>query len=366
MKKIKIFVDAHVFDHSFQGTSTYIKGLYNELVKDEKFEITLCANDIKGLKLHFEDERFRFVELKSKSKIYRLLIEIPRIIKEYKFDYAHFQYIVPFIKTCKFVNTIHDVLFLDFKNYFPLNYRLKNGFFFKLSAIRSDVVLTVSEYSKDRINKHFNIKKEKIFVTPNAVESIDVNKLKDLSTKYNLSNYILFVSRFEPRKNQKGLLKAYIDLNLFEKDYQLVFVGSKNEKLEREEYNRLIDEIPSKIKNNVKFIESIPFDDLYSLYAFAKCFVYPSKAEGFGIPPIEAAMLNCKVLCSNQTAMQDFDFFKYSFDPSDQILFEEKLNSILLDENYLHQKVKEEIVKRFNWTKISKDLSLVLISKLKE
>lgn len=362
MEKIKILVDAHVFDHSFQGTSTYIKGLYNELVKDERFEITLCANKIENIKHHFGNERFKFVKLSSKSNIYRLLVEIPKIIKRNKFDYAHFQYIVPLIKTCKFINTIHDVLFLDFKSHFPLTYRLKNGFFFKLSASRSDIVLTVSEYSKNCINRHFGIERDKIFVTPNAVESIDISQLKDLREKYGLNNYILFVSRFEPRKNQRGLLQAYISLKLFEKDYQLVFVGSKNEKIEEEEYNQLITEIPDEIKKNVKFFESVPFEDLYSLYAFAKCFVYPSKAEGFGIPPIEAAILNCKVLCSNQAAMQDFDFFKYSFDPSDQKAFEENLSDILKDENYSYQEIKEKIVEKYNWTKISKELGLILIS----
>lgn len=362
MKKIKIFVDAHVFDHSFQGTSTYIKGLYNELVKDDHFEITLCANNVENIKDHFRDEKFKFIGLKSKSKVYRLLIEIPKIIKDNNFDYAHFQYIVPFIKTCKYINTIHDVLFLDFKSYFSLKYRLKNGFFFKFSALRSDIVLTVSEYSRSRINKHFRIKTEKIFVTPNAVDSIDVKQLKDVREKYGLNKYILYVSRFEPRKNQRGLLQAYINLKLYKKNYQLVFVGSKNEKIELDEYKLLLNDIPTEISDNVKFFESLPFADLYSLYVFAECFVYPSKAEGFGIPPIEAAILNCKVLCSNQTAMQDFEFFKYSVNPSDLKNFEEKLTSILEDENYSYQKIKEKIIEKYNWTKIAKDLGLILIS----
>lgn len=50
MNKIKIFVDAHVFDSSYQGTTTYIKGIYSEIVKDSAFEITLAAYNIENLK----------------------------------------------------------------------------------------------------------------------------------------------------------------------------------------------------------------------------------------------------------------------------------------------------------------------------
>ena len=120
------------------------------------------------------------------------------------------------------------------------------------------------------------------------------------------------------------------------------------------------------MKDSVKFIESIPFEDLYSVYAFSKCFVYPSKAEGFGIPPIEAAMLNSKVLCSNQTAMQDFDFFRYTFNPSNQSVFDEKLNLILKDENYPYQEIKDKIVEKYNWNKVAKDFGLVLINNSKK
>jgi glycosyltransferase involved in cell wall biosynthesis len=353
MTKIKILVDAHVFDHSFQGTATYIKGLYNSLVNDDCFEITLCAHNIENIKVHFPNERFRFIQLKSESKIKRLLIEIPGIIRRNEFDFAHFQYIVPFVKNCKFIVTVHDVLFLDYKSYFPFLYRLKNGLLFKHSANRSDIVLTVSQYSKDRISEKFGIKGDSIFVTPNAVEQIDLNNLIDVKSKYNLKKYILFVSRFEPRKNQKGLLKAYINLKLFNQGYSLVFIGSKNEKIEQEEYDRLMLEIPQELKSNIKFFENMPFDDLFSFYKYADCFVYPSFAEGFGIPPIEAANLNCKVLCSNKTAMKDFSFFKYTFNPENQQEFEQKLNAVLEDKSYPFGEIKKEVNKIYDWDNIA-------------
>ncbi|MCZ8285417.1 MAG: hypothetical protein O9353_08155 [Bacteroidia bacterium] len=123
MHKIKIFVDAHVFDSSYQGTTTYLAGLYKALVNDERFDITLGAHDIEHLKTIFTDPRFKFIALYSSSKYKRLFFEIPKLIKEKQFDFAHFQYITPLFKKCRYINTVHDLLFLDYPAYFPFSRR---------------------------------------------------------------------------------------------------------------------------------------------------------------------------------------------------------------------------------------------------
>jgi glycosyltransferase involved in cell wall biosynthesis len=62
----------------------------------------------------------------------------------------------------------------------------------------------------------------------------------------------------------------------------------------------------------------------------AELFVYPSLAEGFGIPPLEAGVLKTPVLCSSKTAMGDFQFFGDDlFDPEDTIEFQAKLKKKL-------------------------------------
>src|SRR3954463_15873489 len=98
MSKIKLFVDAHVFDGAYQGTTTYLQGLYSALVTDNDFEITLAAVNIAHLKTIFPNPAFKFIALQPGSKYKRLAIELPRLLKEQKFDFAHFQYITPLIK----------------------------------------------------------------------------------------------------------------------------------------------------------------------------------------------------------------------------------------------------------------------------
>lgn len=352
---MRIFVDAHKFDHSLQGTSTYIKGLYNALVKYDEIEITLCAQNIENLKKHFKDDRFNFIKLNSGSKYKRLAIEYPRLLAEGNYDYAHFQYIVPPLKKCKYINTIHDLLFLDFKQYFPWSYRFINGNLFRASAKISDIVLTVSQYSKEDINKYFHIPFNKIHITNNAV-SQNIDSFIDVLEKYKLRKYILYVSRFEPRKNHLLLLKAFIDNKLYSQGFDLVFIGSKKEPIEIKSFESLIENIPENLKDYVKFFQGVSEEELNSFYSNASCFVFPSIAEGFGIPPLEAAINHCKVLCSDKTAMADYEFLKYRFDPYNLEDLKLKLNQILADTSYPYEEIRCKILDKYNWDKIAKDL----------
>ncbi|KIO77544.1 glycosyl transferase [Pedobacter lusitanus] len=353
-KRIKILLDAHIFDHSFQGTATYMYGLYSALVEFERLEIFLCAHDTDHLKTLFPDPRFKFVKLNSGSRIKRLFTEYPRLIREGGYDYAHFQYIVPFVKNCKFINTIHDLLFLEFKQYFPWTYRMSRKVLFFASAKRSDIVLTVSEYSKIDVSEKFRIDQKNIHVTPNAVTITPGDEpAVNIEQKYGISKYILYVSRFEPRKNHLGLLTAFLKLKLYDQGYHLVFIGSKKEKIEQDAFNELQKLIHDDVRKYIHFLEGISWPDLNAFYQQAEVFVFPSLAEGFGIPPVEAAMNGCKVVCSNQTAMSEFGFFKYLFNPGNQKQLEEMLQAALEDRDYPFEQIKQAISLKYNWKVIA-------------
>lgn len=352
MSRIKIFVDAHVFDDSFQGTTTYIKGLYSALVCDADFEITLAAHDIEKLKTVFTDPRFKFIALNATSKYKRLTLEIPALLKEHGFDFAHFQYITPPVKSCRYINTIHDLLFLDFPQYFPWTYRFTKKHIFKYSANRADLICTVSDYSKNALIKHYHIPVEKILITPNAVSEY-TGPFTDVKLKYKLNKYILFVSRMEPRKNHYLMLKSFVDLALHEQGYKLVFIG-RTKDVKTENYHNYYNSLDEKNKDAVVHIENISYEELNSFYKNADLFVYPSLAEGFGIPPLEAAIMKCKVLCSNQTAMFDFDFFgQYLFDPADAQQLKDKILSTLDDQNYPYERIKDAVIQKYNWQHIA-------------
>jgi glycosyltransferase involved in cell wall biosynthesis len=310
---MRLFVDAHVFDETLQGSRTYIKGLYRELIRDSPdINFFLGAHDIENLKAEFGDHNnVKYIRYFIRNKYLRLGIYIPFIILKFKIDISHYQYITPLFRFSKQILTIHDILFLDFPEFFPLGYRFRNNILFRHSAKRADFLLTVSDYSNRRISEHFKINNRNILVIPNGVaeEYFDYDrKLPDVREKYKLDRYILCVSRIEPRKNHAILVRAFSELDLWKDGYKLVLIGSKS--LDYTLLDSFLDEMNPTIRSFVVIINGSYGDELISFYRNCSLFVYPSLAEGFGIPPLEAAASKVPVLCSNTTSMSDFSFLR--------------------------------------------------------
>jgi len=356
-KNIRLLVDCHVFDGKPQGTTTYLKGIYSELIKEKSIDFYFVASDAENLKKVFGTQKnIYFIPLYFNNKFLRLLIEYPYLIKKHKIDFAHFQYIVPPLKLCKYIITIHDVLFIDYPKYFPFWYRIKNRILFQVSSYISDINLTVSEYSKEQIQMHFKVKN--IYVTPNAVEdkyfdSFNREQLKDqVLKKYNLKDYFLFVSRREPRKNHLNLLKVFFLYNYYQ-EYQLVFVG--NQDIIDDEYVKFYSNLDLKVKERILYFDKLNENELLTITRGATVSIYPSYAEGFGIPPLESIACGVPTICSNTTAMKDFDFIEdYLFDPNSL----HDLNDKILKS--IHNNISSEIPNRmklkYSWNKSARIL----------
>ncbi|MCI2228620.1 glycosyltransferase family 4 protein [Polaribacter sp. MSW13] len=359
--ELKIFVDGYLLNKEHQGTKTYIRELYKEFAKENSDVLIFigCFKDLEVEKEFSDFKNIQFIYFKQSSRILRMFFEIPKIISTYQFQYAHFQYVIPFVKSksCKYIVTIHDILFNDFKQYFSSSYRLKRNLLFKYSAKKADFLLTVSKYSKDRIKEYYKLQFKDIFITPNGVNSEyfkEYNKqeaIDYISKKFSIKNYLLYVSRIEPRKNQQALLKVFLELE--NKEIQLVFIGVKS--LDNKQFDEQLKELTAEQSSKIHILQDISDEDLLFFYKGAKAFVYPTLAEGFGIPPLEAAALKIPVLSSNKTAMKDFQFLApnlidiHNFD-----VFKNRLNIILekKDAHHLDQ-VQNYIQLHYNWKKSS-------------
>lgn len=364
-----MFADAHVFDKEYQGARTFIKELYSLLALKKNLHIYLGAYDTDLLKKNFPDsDHISFLKYKNRSGIKRLLHDIPSLLSQYKIDYAHFQYIVPVAKKCRYIVTIHDVIFDDFPDEFSLRYRVSKRLLYGRSASKADIVTTVSDFSKHSIQEHLNTKSKNIHVIPNSVnEKFFLPYDKEFSKriiaeKYNIEKFILYVSRFEPRKNHIGLLSSYLDLRLYEKGYHLVLLGYKSLKVSA--FDEAIAALPEDIKKFVFINHSVSDDDLLTFYRAASVFIYPSKAEGFGIPPLEAGALRIPVICSNTSAMSEFSFFgENHIDPTNDDLLRERLNAVTilpLSEEEL-EKIAQTIHLKYSWERSAEKFYRLLL-----
>jgi glycosyltransferase involved in cell wall biosynthesis len=356
---VRLFVDGHVFDGEFQGSRTFIRELYGYLSQKKDILLFVGANNLDNLKKNFpQTNNITFIKYKSRSSVSRLIFEIPSLIKKYKIEYAHFQYFVPLMKNCKYIVTTHDVLFREFPSEFPTFYRIIKNELYKLSVRKADIVTTVSEHSKISIEKFLGLKPALIHVIPNAVSAKFFDPYDKLEAraaikkKYGFEKFVLYVSRIEPRKNHLLLLKAYLELELFAQGYHLVLLGEKSIRVP--EFDEMIKQLPDSTKPFVLISASIEDEELMEFYRAATIFVYPSKAEGFGIPPLEAASLKIPVICSNASAMSDFQFFgKTHIDPLDYSLLKSSLSQLIRmppEKAYLSH-LSEIIKERYSWAK---------------
>lgn len=356
---VKIFVEAHCFDREYQGSRTFLKGLYTALMQSEGCpEIYFGARDTDHLKREFPglaDDRF--IRYETGSAALRLGIEIPRIIRRYGFDHAHFQYVIPPVKGCRFLVTVHDVLFNDFKQLFPPPYRFVRNRFFKYSVRTAEIRTAPSGYARERIAFHYRVDPEEIAIIPNGVSpaffqaSVSREKAAELLLqRYGIENFILCVSRIEPRKNHLLLLKTFLDLRLYEQGITLVFAG--NASLNHPGLTAALRSLPAGAGRYFRLLPQVPQDDLLLFYQTCRLMVYPSFAEGFGIPPLEAGVMGAPVLCSNTTAMAGYHFFGDAlFNPADEAEFRQKLQFRLF-----HPPGKEEldgiaacILRNYSW-----------------
>ena len=96
----------------------------------------------------------------------------------------------------------------------------------------------------------------------------------------------------------------------------------------------------------------MPEDDLVALYNMAHLFVFPSKHEGFGLPPLEAMACGAPTLGANASSLPEvIGWSEALFDPHSPANMATKISQALLDSDF-REKLKahaSEQVKKFSW-----------------
>lgn len=286
-KKLRLFVDCRWLAQPGQGAWTYFYELYSRIVKKypESFEFVFGIPDGSDIPEFLKSNNSKLIVYKNNSFFWRQF-KLSRIINNFDIDYCHFQYVLPFFldkKICKIL-TIHDLIFLRNPEFFPLMYRIPRALFFFLSAKKSNKLLTISSSSKRDINYYFKVPLNEIEVIELGHGSRLTNINKSIVPKLLNKKYLLSVGRHEPRKNYQRLIEAYSKENIFNKfGIYLVIVGW----VAKDFVNNLSIDHPG-----VLLIKECSDSELAWIYENSSGFIFPSIAEGFGLPLVEALEFN--------------------------------------------------------------------------
>lgn len=346
-------IDGHMIGDRSGGNESY----YTNILQNMDFSGT-DIHPILFLRKGVDDKAykgvFEIVRFESDNAFVRNFIELPKLCKKYKLDLLHTQYFIPFSRPCPVVCTIHDICFEHFKDIFTKKEYFRQKLLIPYAAKHAKYIFTVSTHAKNDIVSHYHVSQDKVIVTYNAVNK-NFRKLTDkelqeeeLRSKFHIGNsvYVLTVGNLQPRKNLPKLIRAFVAYKKkHPDDIKLVIVGKKAWMFS--------DILKEACQNNrdIIFTDYVTNTDLIRLYNAARCFVYPSFFEGFGIPPLEAMACGTPVAVSNKTSLPEVvgDAGLY-FDPFKENEIEECIESMIdrkKDENL--EKIMKEQVLKFSW-----------------
>jgi len=197
--------------------------------------------------------------------------------------------------------------------------RLRHWVVYRRVAARADVVLTVSQFSADRIMHHLGLPAARIHIVRNGVSPAFIRPepglWPELRTTLGLSEgepFFVYAGGLKPKKNGPGIIAAWKIFEARRKEGRLVVLGHHDEKTlatARRELQRAV------------FPDRLDDGRMATLLAHARALFFPSFYEGFGIPVVEAMAAGTLVVVSEIPALRELagelGFYVNPHDPQD-------------------------------------------------
>lgn len=314
----------------YGGISRYFYEVISRVPLDE-FELKFPV--INNLNYYFEDYFGQPAKEINNSKKYRRIIKKNRVITKKTLKKSkdniifHPTYFNPYFLESlqgKLIVTVHDMIHEKYPEYYAGNATIGHK---KALMERADRIIAVSETTKNDILEIYPfINESKITVIYHGSDqSKKIIHNKEFEQKYKKDGaFLLYVGNRDRYKNFINLANAVSHILAQRTDLKFVCVGGGNFLSEEKDIfkrNKCLDQI---VQVNASE------EELNWLYQNAECFVFSSKAEGFGIPILEAWKNECPVVLSNTECFREIggNAVLY-FDPNSITAIEEKIAAAL-------------------------------------
>ncbi len=239
--------------------------------------------------------------------------------------------------------------------------------------LKADRIITISRFSRDEIARATGFPRERIEVTYLGVDHERYRPLPEAASLPPMyappvgMKTILYVGSEQPRKNLPLLLRAFACVKKERKDVVLLKVGRPQWKGAREELVDLARRLG--LRDDVLFFDYVPEESLPVFYNAADLFVFPSRYEGFGLPPLEAMACGCPVVTSNAASLPGVvGEAGMMVDPDDDAGLVSAICKVLEDDG-LRGELKErgcEQARRFRWEETARETIAVYRKVLRE
>ncbi len=303
-----VVVDARATTQHFPGVARATLGLLQGLHElDHSWNIAVLGHagaPSPQLRL-FADQRFCHIATSagplSASQQWRL----PLLARALRPDIWHAPYYVrPFVGMPEPIVTVFDIIGHVLPAALPsLRARLLFELTMRLSLRRAAHVIVSSRATRRDLQAAFGIDAVSISVIPLATDERfrpqPRHLVQQLLERYSLPReYLLYLGSNKPHKNLPTLIRAFATTDTAAR---LVVAGRWDARYP--EAREVVQQL--QLTDRVRFLHNVSDDDVPALLSGALAFVFPSRYEGFGLPPLEAMACGAPVISSNAASLPE-------------------------------------------------------------
>lgn len=268
-----------------------------------------------GFALH--NPKFTLVECNAYSYLDWEQLQLPRLCTRHNIDVLHCTANTsPFFIDVPLVLTLHDTIFIDSIEVFTPSIPLYQswGNLYRNLNVRSMVhkankVVTVSDFEKKKICSTLGLSPssvQRIYngVSPEFFTEPNAQAISECKSAYSLpESYVLFLGNTHPRKNMKKALTAFMD-------YYNKATGATTKlvltNITEQEFVQFCRDNSIECNTQAVVLPGyIQQAHLSTILSMAKCLLYPSIREGFGIPVVEAFASGTPVITSTESSLPE-------------------------------------------------------------
>ncbi len=250
--------------------------------------------------------------------------------------------------------TIHDISPLVLPDALPWDHRFYYQYILKRNIRKATHLITVSDFSKKEIIKHYGVGSQKIEILSNAA-GINVRPSPlSILPEY---PYFISISSIHDRKNVDLIIKAF-DLfkSKYKTNHQLVLAGRRMGK--HDKFLHSLAQSPN--KKDILETGYLSEEKKVQLLAFAAALINLSEYEGFGIQLVEAFQTGVPVIAADRSCYPEItQGAALLVNPTDSLAVAEAMSTSLIDPGTMIQKGLMR-AKDFDWLVSAKKLSALI------
>lgn len=291
------------------GVGTYALQLLTGMAEvEDQHEYLLLSNRPHHQRQLAALPRMRDMARPFPSRMLWMQLVLPAQLGATRPDICHYpNSLGPLRSPVPYVVTIHDMTLSLMPRHHPLRKQLLVRPLIPLVARRAARVITVSSQARDDIVRLLRVPGERVAVVPEAAAPIfrptSAAEQARVRAQHGLpATYALYLGTLEPRKNLVRLIRAWHRVRQSgAAPHKLVLGGAPGW-----HFAPIYDEVRRLgCADDVVFTGYLPRADLPAVYGAADAFVFPSLAEGFGLPVVEAMACGTPVLISDTPALRE-------------------------------------------------------------